>query len=154
MSISRKYDLHYDRRRTITSIEELKSVSSTESRYDFFELNRIVEYNLGFNTRGCEKELAKLGFDIPKQNWCYFGGELVDELEYCDYWHYQLDAVFRRAVRNDSANSIYVGTKDGVDYKKLKKQPNDWQKFILEKWNELLHPLADEHGWIKLVISW
>ena len=41
-----------------------------------------------------------------------------------------------------------------IDYKKLKRQPNDWQKFILEKWNELLHPLADKNGWIKIVIWW
>jgi hypothetical protein len=142
MYIYHKYNLHYgDERKTITTIDELKSVSDKENRYDFFELKHIVDHNLGFSTRGCEEELVKLGFNIPLS-------------QYCDYWHYQLDAVFRREVRNDSANSIYVGTKDGIDYKKIKRKPNEWQKFILEKWNELLHPLADENGWIKLVIWW
>lgn len=157
MSIFTKYSLHYgDERNTITSIDELKSVSDKENRYDFFELRNIVENNLGFHTRGCEEELVKLGFDIPLSK-----KELIVELyeshntyEYCDYWHYQLDAVFRREVRNDSANSIYVGTKDGIDYKKIKTKPNDWQKFILEKWNELLYPLADKNGWIKIVLWW
>ena len=154
MSIFRKYNLNSGKRRTIVSVEELESVSNTERRYDFFELNRIVELSLGFHTRDCAEDLIKLGFDIPKQTSFYIGDELVDEPEYCDYWHYQLDAVFRTKVRNDSANSIYVGTKDGIDYKKLKEQPNDWQRFILERWNELLHPLADKHGWIKIVIWW
>ena len=150
MSIFRKYNLHYgDERNTITSIDELKSVSDKENRYDFFELNHIVENNLGFHTRGCEEELVNLGFDIPLNQY-----RISNPYEYCDYWHYQLDAVFRREVRNDSANSIYVGTKDGIDYKKIKREPNDWQKFILEKWNELLYPLADKNGWIKLVIWW
>ena len=150
MSIFRKYNLHYgDERRTITTIDELKSVSDKENRYDFFELNHIVEHNLGFDTRGCEEELVKLGFDIPPSGYTFGNTH-----QYCDYWHYQLDAVFRREVHNDSANSIYVGTKDGIDYKKIKRKPNDWQRFILEKWNELLYPLADENGWIKLVIWW
>ena len=150
MSIFRKYNLHYgDERRTITTIDELKSVSDKENRYDFFELNHIVEHNLGFDTRGCEEELVKLGFDIPSSRYTFGNPH-----QYCDYWHYQLDAVFRREVHNDSANSIYVGTKDGIDYKKIKRKPNDWQRFILEKWNELLYPLADENGWIKLVIWW
>ena len=150
MSIFRKYNLHYgDERRTITTIDELKSVSDKENRYDLFELNHIVEHNLGFDTRGCEEELVKLGFDIPPSGYTFGNPH-----QYCDYWHYQLDAVFRREVHNDSANSIYVGTKDGIDYKKIKRKPNDWQRFILEKWNELLYPLADENGWIKLVIWW
>ena len=134
MSIFRKYNLHYgDERRTITTIDELKSVSDKENRYDFFELNHIVEHNLGFDTRGCEEELVKLGFDIPPSRYTFGNPH-----QYCDYWHYQLDAVFRREVHNDSANSIYVGTKDGIDYKKIKRKPNDWQRFILEKWNEYL----------------
>ena len=149
MSIFYKYKLHYGDRNNITTIDELESVSDKENRYDYFELRSIVENNLGFHTRGCEEELVKLGFDIPLSNY-KFG----NPHKYCDYWHYQLDAVFRRKIRNDSANSIYVGTKDGIDYKKLKRQPNDWQKFILEKWNELLHPLADKNGWIKIVIWW
>lgn len=136
--------------KNVTSIDELKSVSNKENRYDFFELNHIVENNLGFHTRGCEEDLVKLGFDIPLSQYRGIG----NRHEYCDYWHYQLDAVFRKDVRNDSRNSIYVGTENGIDYKKIKRKPNDWQKFILEKWNELLHPLADENGWIKLVISW
>ncbi|MDF2881285.1 MAG: hypothetical protein K0R54_1842 [Clostridiaceae bacterium] len=149
MSISSKYNLHYgDERRTIISIENIKSVSEKENRYDLFELNNIIEHSLGFNTRGCENNLIKLGFDIPISE-CFKG-----EYEYCDFWHYQVDAVFRRFVRNDSCNSIYVGTKEGIDYKKLKKKPNNWQKMMLEKWNELLYPLADKNGWIKLVIWW
>jgi len=103
---------------------------------------------LGFNTRGCEKELVKLGLNIP------LSPHNIGELKYCDYWHYQLEAVFRREVNNDSANSIYVGTKEGIDYKKVKVKPNEWQKMILEKWNEVLHPLADSHGWIKIVSWW
>lgn len=155
MSIFRKYNLHYgDERDTIISIDELKSVSNTENRYDYFELRNIVEHHLGFKMRGCEEDLIKLGFNIPQQQHVYRNGVPIDELEYCDYWHYQMDAVFRNKVTNDSANSIYIGTKDGIDYKKLKAQPNEWQRFILEKWNEILHPLADEHGWIKLVIWW
>ena len=148
MNFFNKYKLHYGNE-NITNIEELESVSDNENRYDFFELNHIIENNLGFNTRGCEEELVKLGFEIPLSDYAR-----NNPYEYCDYWHYQVDAVFRRQVRNDSTNSIYVGTKDGIDYKKIKRKPNEWQKFILEKWNELLYPLADENGWIKLVISW
>lgn len=154
--MARYRDCHFDfgERRTVTSIEELKSVSDTENRYDFFSLRNIVERNLGFNTRGCEEELVKLGFNIPKQNYIYIGDKLADRYEYCDYWHYQLKAIFLKEVRNDSVNTIYVGTKDGIDYTKLKRQPNEWQKFILEKWNELLHPLADKYGRIKVAICW
>jgi hypothetical protein len=149
MSIFDKYNLHYgDERKTVIDIKSIKSVSDEESRYDYFELNNIIEHSLGFDTRGCEKNLVKLGFSIPKR---YYNEE---EFKYCDYWHYQLEAAFRREVRNDSANSIYVGTEKGIDYKKLKRQPNDWQRMILEKWNTLLHPLADEQGWIKIVIWW
>lgn len=151
MSIFNKYNLHYgNERTTITNINELKSVSNEEKRYDFFELRNIVEHELGFNVRGCENNLVKLGFDIPKDTFVVGS----DKYKYCDYWHYQLDAVFRREVRNDSANSIYVGTKRGIDYKKVKIKPNDWQKMILEKWNELLYSLSDENGWIKVVIWW
>lgn len=145
MSIFSKYNLHYgDERSTIINISQLKSVSENENRYDFFELNNIIQHDLGFNTRGCENN------HIPKNE--YVVGE--NYYEYCDYWHYQLYAVFRRKVRNDSANSIYVGTKEGINYKKVKINPNDWQKMILEKWNKLLYPLADENGWIKIVIWW
>lgn len=139
--------------RNIVDISELQSVLEAETRYDFFALNNIVEHALGFDTRGCENKLSELGFDIPRSRW----NKRVDGeygLDYCDYWHYQLDSVFRTDVRNDSCNTIYVGTPSGIDCKKLKKQPNDWQKMILEKWNELLSPLANEHGWIKVVIWW
>ncbi|MBS5307815.1 hypothetical protein [Clostridium sp.] len=151
MGILNKYNLHYGNERdTVISINELKSVSNKEKRYDFFELRNIVEHSLGFNVRGCENNLVKLGFNIPKDT-SIVG---IDRYKYCDYWHYQLNAVFRRAVHNDSANSIYVGTKRGISYKKVKIKPNEWQKMILEKWNELLYPLADKNGWIKVVIWW
>lgn len=133
----------------IDKIKNLSSVSKKENRYNFHYLNDIVEDFLGFELRGCENNIAELGFDIPKEN--IFGEE---KYKYCDYWHYQLDAVFRRFVVNDSNNSIYVGTKDGIDYKKVKVKPYDWQKFILETWNKLLYPLADKNGWIKIRFCW
>lgn len=151
MSIFHKYDIHYgDERSTVTRIDQLKSVSNKEPRYDFFELRNIVNHALGFDDAGCETNLVELGYDIELVS----SGGGSDAYKYCDYWHYQGGAVFRRAVRNNSANMIYVGTTEGIDYKKLKKQPNDWQKMILEKWNDLLAPLADDNGWIKLVIWW
>jgi len=73
---------------------------------------------------------------------------------YCDFWHYQLNAVFRNKVQNDQTNSIYVGTKEGINLKKLKKQPNEWQLYLLKEWNKMFHHLADKHGWIKVELWW
>ena len=73
---------------------------------------------------------------------------------YCNFWHYQLDAMFRVQVRNDQTNTIYVGTQKGIDLKKLKKQPNDWQLKLLEVWNETFYHLADKHGKIKIELWW
>lgn len=146
----RGYNISYRERNNVRTIADLQSVSDKEARYDFFSLRNLVRQELGFNERGCEEDLVSLGFDIPIDPY-----SSSREHKYCDYWHYQVEAIFRRRpVTNDSANSIYVGTKNGINYKKLKVQPNEWQKFFLEKWNEMFHSLADEHGWIKVVMSW
>lgn len=131
----------------VSKISELFPIDE-KGRYDFFQMNGIFETALGYHTRGCEEELAKNGFIIPdcKHNF--------ERLTYCDFWHYQLDAVFRNTLRNDSNNSIYVGVPDGINYKKLKKSPNDWQKMMLEKWNVLFSPFADKNGWVKVHITW
>ena len=138
----------------VSKIEQLKPYSFWKkdgvTRYCFHQMKSIFETSLGFDCRGCQDELVKLGFNIPVEDYGYDKGKPM----YCDFWHYQLDAVFRREVRNDQTNSIYVGTPKGIDYKKLKVQPNDWQKMMLEKWNELFSHLADKHGWIKIELWW
>lgn len=131
-------------RNEVGKIEQLKPIYV----YDFHEMNSIFENELGFNTRGCENRLAELGFNIPESD--YEDGSL----EYCDFWHYQIESVFMNDVINDSMNSIYVGTNEGINYKKFGKQPSDWQKMMLLKWNELFAHLADKNGWIKVYLTW
>jgi len=110
-------------------------------RYWLLHMNSIVNVKIQADQRDSGKYLFEKGI-------------IDDEEKYCDFWHYQMDAVFRGGVINRQTNSIYVGTKDGVDLKKLKVVPNKWQMHLLEVWNETFHCLADKHGWIKVEIWW
>jgi len=144
-------------RDNVSTIEQLKPYSMYKpdgvTRYCFHQMRGIVETNLGFDTRGCENDLVKLGFDIPQVESLFINDDTL-ELKYCDFWHFQLDCVFRTEVRNDSTNTIYVGTSEGIDLKKLKEQPNDWQLMILKEWNKTFHHLADKYGKIKIEMWW
>ena len=136
-------------RDNVSKIEELNPIDA-QGRYCFFQMNGIFEKNLGFHTRGCEQELKEMGFDIPiDSRRCG-----SSDLKYCDFWHYQLPAVFKGLRKNGSNTSIYVGTIKGIDFNKVKIEPNDWQKMMLEKWNELFGHLADKNGWIKIRVWW
>ena len=131
----------------VTTIEQLKPykfyAKDDKIRYCFHQMVGIINTKLGFNQRGCEKELKNLGLLIE------IDANRTNKLEYCDFWHYQLDAIFRNEVRNDQCNSIYVGTPEGINLKKLKREPNDWQLFLLTEWNKMFCQLADKNGWIK-----
>lgn len=128
----------------VSKIEQLKPLKI----YNFFQMNSIFENSLGYKARGCEETLVKLGYDIPESE--YNDGTPI----YCDFWHYQLNSVFSNEVINDSINRLYVGTVNGIDYSRLGKQPNDWQKMMLLKWNELFSHLANDYGVISVYISW
>lgn len=137
----------------VTSIEQLKPykfyAKDDKIRYCFHQMVGIINTKLGFNNRDCGDELVKLGFNISlheDQNYRKF--------VYCDFWHYQLEAIFRNEVRNDQCNSIYIGTTEGINLKKLKSQPNDWQLFLLNEWNKMFAHLADKNGWIKVEVWW
>ena len=136
----------------ITAVEQLKPykfyAKDDKIRYDFHQMVGIINTKLGFNQRDCEKELKNLGFHIE------IDINRTNKLECCDFRHYQLDAIFRNEVRNDQCNSIYVGTPEGINLKKLKKQPNDWQLFLLNEWNKMFSHLADKNGWIKVEVWW
>lgn len=136
----------------VTSIEQLKPykfyAKDDKIRYCFHQMVGIINTKLGFNQRGCEKELKNLGFPIE------IDINRTNKLECCDFWHYQLDGIFRNEVRNDQCNSIYVGTPEGINLKKLKREPNDWQLFLLNEWNKMFSHLADKHGWIKVEVWW
>ena len=127
----------------VKTIEQLKPYKfygkDNQIRYCFHQMVGIFENTIGFSSRNCKDEIIKLGF-------C--------ESDFCDFWHYQLEAIFRREVRNDQCNTIYVGTFEKLDLKKLKKEPNDWQLFMLEKWRELFSHLADKNGYIKVEVWW
>lgn len=137
----------------VTSIEQLKPykfyAKDDKIRYDFHQMVGIINTKLGFDQRGCADRLVELGFNIPRHQ-----DQNYRKFEYCDFWHYQLDAIFRNEVRNDQCNSIYVGTKEGINLKKLKREPNDWQLFLLNEWNKMFAHLADKHGWIKVEVWW
>lgn len=134
-------------RNGICRIEQLEP--DNFNRYDFFEMRGIFETHLGFNTRGCSKELEELGYKVD------YSIELYGtDLKYCDFWHYQVESMFRNEVRNNSNNSIYVGTVEGLNLKKLKRQPRDWELMMVQKWNELFGHLSNKHGWIKVHIYW
>lgn len=138
--------------RTIDQLEPYKMYGTDDKiRYRFEHMVGIFNTHLNLENRECKQEMFDLGYDIKvKKN---FKGE--DTLDYCDFWHYQLDAVFRREVRNGQCNTMYIGTKDGgVDLKKLKKQPRDWELYLLIEWNKLFGHLADKHGYIKVEIWW
>ena len=136
----------------VTSIEQLKPykfyAKDDKIRYDFHQMVGIINTKLDFNQRGCEKELKNLGLLIE------IDPNRTNKLEYCDFWHYQLDAIFRNEVRNDQCNSIYDGTLEGKNLKKLKSQPNEWQLFLLTEWNKMFCHLADKNGWIKVEVWW
>lgn len=118
-------------------------------RYNFHQMVGIINTKLGFDQRDCADELVNLGFNIPPHD-----DPNYRKFKYCDYWHYQLESIFRNEVRNDQCNTIYVGNSNGVNLKKLKKQPNDWQLFLLNEWNKMFHHLADKNGWIKVELWW
>lgn len=128
----------------LVELAKLEPVDKT-GRYDFFDLNNIFHQQLGFDSRGCEKELKNLGYNI---------GERRGELEYCDFWHYQVYAVFSRFTGNECNALLYVGGEKGVDVKKLKNVPNEWQKMMLDMWNVLFCGLGDKNGWIRVRMSW
>ena len=137
----------------VTSIEQLKPykfyAKDDKIRYCFHQMVGIINTKLGFDQRDCADGLVNLGFNIPlheDQNYRKF--------KYCDFWHYQFDAIFRNEVRNDQCNSIYVGTPEGINLKKLKREPNDWQLFLLNEWNKMFSHLADKNGWIKVEVWW
>lgn len=139
----------------ITSIDQLKPYKmygkDDKVRYCFHQMVGIINTHLNLDSRQCKQEMFDLGYDIKTEK--NFKGE--DALVYCDYWHYQLDAVFRNKVRNGQCNTMYVGTKDGgVDLKKLKRQPRDWELYMLIEWNKMFSHLADKHGYIKVEIWW
>lgn len=129
----------------VTTIEQLKPykfyAKDDKIRYDFHQMVGIINTKLGFDQRRCEKELKELGFGIIKP-------------QYGDFWVYQHDSIFRNEVRNGQCNSIYVGTTEGINFKKLKRQPNDWQLFLLNEWNKMFSHLADKNGWIKVEVWW
>ena len=136
----------------VTSIEQLKPykfyAKDDKIRYCFHQMVGIINTKLGFDQRGCEKELKNLGLPIE------IDSNRTNKLEYCDFWHYQLEAIFRNEVRNDQCNSIYVGTPEGINLKKLKREPTDWQLFLLNEWNKMFSHLADKNGWIKVEVWW
>jgi len=137
-------------RNNISTVEQLKPLSNyKEDRYCLFEMIGIVQSSLGYHDRGCEDAMEELGFNVD-----YTIRHYGTDRKYCDFWHYQVDAMFRVDFRNDQQNSIYVGTLDDIDWNKFKAEPRDWQKYIIEKWNELFGHLANKHGWIKLEVSW
>ena len=130
-------------RNGVKKIEQLKHKIGSDGvkRLDFFEMNGVVDTKLGFNSRRTETFLYKDNFEI-KNN------------ENCDYWMYQINSLFRREIRNSTNNTIYVGTKDGIDTKKLKVKPKEWELMILKEWNEMFYKFADKHGKIKVWVSW
>ena len=137
----------------VTSIEQLKPykfyAKDDKIRYCFHQMVGIINTKLGFDQRGCADGLVKLGFNIPLHD-----DQNYRKFKYCDFWHYQLDAIFRNEVRNDQCNSIYVGTPEGINLKKLKREPTDWQLFLLNEWNKMFSHLADKNGWIKVEVWW
>lgn len=137
----------------VTSIEQLKPykfyAKDDKIRYCFHQMVGIINTKLGFNNRDCGDELVKLGFNISLHE-----DRNYRKFVYCDFWHYQLEAIFRNEVRNDQCNSIYIGTTEGINLKKLKSQPNDWQLFLLNEWNKMFAHLADKNGWIKVEVRW
>lgn len=140
----------------ITSVDQLKPYkmygNDDKIRYRLEHLIGIFNTHLNYDNRECSNQMAELGFDIKKR--INFKGESV--YDYCDFWIYQIDSLFRREVRNGQCNTMYVGTKDGgVDLKKLKgKPPRDWELHLLIEWNKLFGHLADKHGYIKVEIWW
>lgn len=71
-----------------------------------------------------------------------------------DFWTYAHDNILRKGWRKDSVTTMYVGTKDGIDVKKLREPPTKWQLHILELFNKEFSHLADKHGKIKVVVWW
>ena len=132
-------------RQGVDSMEKLLPSSWLKNdkvkRYCLFQMMGLVDLKIQADQREAGKYLFNKGF-------------IKDKEEYCDFWHYQIHAVFRGSVRNDQTNSIYVGTKDGIDLKKMKRIPNAWQVHFLEIYNEMFHCMADKHGWIKVEIWW
>lgn len=140
-------------RNGVTSIDKLKPFKMYGKkdnivRYDFHEMTGIINSKLGFDVRGCEQNLKDLGFDIPSNI------NRLNGLQHCDFWFYQLEAIFRNKVQNDQCNSIYVGTPGFINLKKLKTQPNEWQLFLLNEWNQMFGHLSDKDGWIKVAVWW
>lgn len=165
---------------TIDQLETYKMFAKYEViRYDFHQMRSIVETNLGYDTRDCGKNIypesqgdkfdwaEEVGYfkdkdwkskTLTKEQAKEYDDLVKDskwiETPYLDYWQWQLGAVFRRSVRNDSTNSIYIGTSEGIDLNKLKAVPNFWQLMILEEWNKTFAHLTDKHGWIKIEMWW
>ena len=167
----------------VTSVEQLKPYKlygkDDKIRYCFYQMVGIINTKLSFDQRKCGKYFHPGTGDF--YDWCEMkqylkkdpagkerGSSQIWFSEYrneikagkwketpdCDFWHYQLDAIFRNEVGNGQCNSIYVGTSEGINLKKLKRQPNDWQLFLLNEWNKMFHHLADKNGWIKVEVWW
>ena len=147
----------YYTRNGVIYIDDLKPCKmygkDNKIRYDFHEMTSIINHKLGFDVRGCANDLVDLGFDIPIND-NTIDKFRVGQLEYCDFWHYQLKAIFRVEVSNGQCNTIYVGTPDSMDLKKFKQQPNTWQLFLLTEWNKMFSHLADDKGYIKVEVWW
>ena len=141
----------------VKTIEQLKPYKfygkDNQIRYCFHQMVGIFENTMNFDSRHCTDEMIKLGFNIPTET-KYCGVKSRIEYAFCDFWLYQLEAIFRKEVRNGQCNTIYVGTPEKLDLKKLKKEPNEWQLFMLEKWRELFSHLADKNGYIKVEVWW
>jgi hypothetical protein len=117
-------------------------------------MRTLFNLKIEANSRDCVEYLFDQGFVDNIYPFCDWISPPQKRRATYDFWHYQLEAVFRVHVRNDQTNSIYVGTKDGIDIKKLKVKPNEWQLHLLEIFNEMFHHLADKYGWVKVSVSW
>lgn len=129
-------------------IEDLKECSRRGDgviRYDFHEMKSLVELRMKSDYRGCIKYMRHHGIIPPKET-------RNQEDPYLDFWHWQLENVFRTEVRNDSVNTLYIGT----DPKKFKegKGAKEWQMHIQEIWYDMFKHLADKHDKIKVEVWW
>lgn len=139
--------------------------------YDFIEMCKTVDKELGYNQRNCgkifypetttfdewhkakkypqkdpqrnHKNSSQLWFAEYKQE--ILEGKIKEDV-YCDFWHFQLDNCVPDDFRNDSYSRVYVGMGLNFEY--------EWQRVIQQKWNELFKDLADDSGWVDIEVSW
>jgi len=119
------------------------NVSAPNGRFNYLKLIKVIDAKFQMDTRRLKNSKLANKYNIT------FRYPADD-----DMWLYFMEAAFRVRFRNDQNNSLYIGTTDGINYKKLKVQPNEIQKEILEEWNKTFGHLTDKHGWLKVKVSW